>query len=122
MGLGEGQGVRASVLSPLTASSRPAASPCKLGGDGVARSTAATPAAVARARRPSPTGAHRNVSFTSINAETKSVAAEFAAVIDSGTSYTYLSDPEYTELATNFNSLVARGEPISAGGSMTFSL
>jgi len=42
-----------------------------------------------------------NVSFTSINVETKSVAAEFAAVIDSGTSYTYLSDPEYTELATN---------------------
>ena len=42
-----------------------------------------------------------NVSFTSINVETRSVAAEFAAVIDSGTSYTYLSDPEYTELATN---------------------
>jgi hypothetical protein len=42
-----------------------------------------------------------NVSFTSINVETKSVAAEFAAVIDSGTSFTYLTDPEYTELATN---------------------
>ncbi|CAN6220059.1 unnamed protein product, partial [Urochloa humidicola] len=47
-----------------------------------------------------------NVSFTAINVETKSVAAEFTAVMDSGTSFTYLNDPEYTELATNFNSQV----------------
>ncbi|XP_066371449.1 aspartyl protease family protein 1-like, partial [Miscanthus floridulus] len=58
-----------------------------------------------------------NVSFTSINVETRSVAAEFAAVIDSGTSYTYLSDPEYTELATNFNSLVRERRANFSSGS-----
>ncbi|CAD6338295.1 unnamed protein product [Miscanthus lutarioriparius] len=58
-----------------------------------------------------------NVSFTSINVDTKSVAAEFAAVIDSGTSYTYLSDPEYTELATNFNSLVRERRANFSSGS-----
>ncbi|CAN6220058.1 unnamed protein product [Urochloa humidicola] len=47
-----------------------------------------------------------NVSFTAINVETKSVAAEFTAVMDSGTSFTYLNEPEYTELATNFNSQI----------------
>ncbi|CAN6192634.1 unnamed protein product [Urochloa humidicola] len=47
-----------------------------------------------------------NVSFTAINVESKSVAAEFTAVMDSGTSFTYLNDPEYTELATNFNSQI----------------
>lgn len=41
-----------------------------------------------------------NVSFTSIGVGSESVAAEFAAVMDSGTSFTYLSDPEYTQLAT----------------------
>jgi hypothetical protein len=41
-----------------------------------------------------------NVSFTSIGIGSESVAAEFAAVMDSGTSFTYLSDPEYTQLAT----------------------
>ncbi|CAL4966366.1 unnamed protein product [Urochloa decumbens] len=56
---------------------------------------------IPRATRPT-----YNVSFTSINVETKSVAAEFTAVMDSGTSFTYLNDPEYTELATNFNSQI----------------
>ncbi|CAN6200492.1 unnamed protein product [Urochloa humidicola] len=56
---------------------------------------------IPRATRPT-----YNVSFTAINVETKSVPAEFAAVMDSGTSFTYLNDPEYTELATNFNSQI----------------
>nr|CAB3471450.1 unnamed protein product [Digitaria exilis] len=47
-----------------------------------------------------------NVSFTSINVGSQSAAAEFAAVVDSGTSYTYLNDPEYTQLATNYNSQI----------------
>ncbi|EER88970.1 aspartyl protease family protein 1 [Sorghum bicolor] len=58
-----------------------------------------------------------NVSFTAVNVETKSVAAEFAAVIDSGTSFTYLADPEYTELATNFNSLVRERRTNFSSGS-----
>jgi hypothetical protein len=36
----------------------------------------------------------------------EAVAAEFSAVVDSGTSYTYLNDPAYTDLATSFNSQV----------------
>jgi hypothetical protein len=36
----------------------------------------------------------------------EAVAAEFTAVVDSGTSYTYLNDPVYTDLATSFNSQV----------------
>ncbi|CAL5040521.1 unnamed protein product [Urochloa decumbens] len=56
---------------------------------------------VPRATRPT-----YNVSFTAINVETRSVATEFTAVMDSGTSFTYLNDPEYTELATNFNSQI----------------
>ncbi|KAJ1261751.1 hypothetical protein BS78_09G055200 [Paspalum vaginatum] len=47
-----------------------------------------------------------NVSFTTINVGNKSAPVEFAAVMDSGTSYTLLNDPEYTDLATNFNAQV----------------
>lgn len=42
-----------------------------------------------------------NVSFTSANVGSESVAVEFAAVMDSGTSFTYLNDPEYTTFATS---------------------
>jgi hypothetical protein len=42
-----------------------------------------------------------NVSFTSINVGSESSAVEFAAVMDSGTSFTYLNEPEYSALATN---------------------
>jgi len=44
-----------------------------------------------------------NVSFTTINVGSESAPVEFAAVMDSGTSFTYLNDPEYTALATSVN-------------------
>ncbi|CAN6206663.1 unnamed protein product [Urochloa humidicola] len=69
------------------------------GGDAQSETPFVVPA---RATRPT----SYNVSFTAINVDTKSVAAEFAAVMDSGTSFTHLNDPEYTELATNFNSQI----------------
>jgi len=47
-----------------------------------------------------------NVSFTTINVGSESAPVEFAAVMDSGTSFTYLNDPEYTALATSFNSQI----------------
>uniref|UniRef100_A0ACD5Y978 Uncharacterized protein n=1 Tax=Avena sativa TaxID=4498 RepID=A0ACD5Y978_AVESA len=47
-----------------------------------------------------------NISVTAISVEGKAVAAEFAAVVDSGTSFTYLNDPAYTDLATSFDSQV----------------
>jgi len=46
------------------------------------------------------------VSFTTINVGSESAPVEFAAVMDSGTSFTYLNDPEYTALATSFNSQI----------------
>ena len=42
-----------------------------------------------------------NVSFTTINVGSESAPVEFAAVMDSGTSFTYLNDPEYTALGTS---------------------
>lgn len=47
-----------------------------------------------------------NISITTINVGDKSLPVEFTAVVDSGTSFTYLNDPAYTELATNFNSQI----------------
>uniref|UniRef100_A0A453T961 Peptidase A1 domain-containing protein n=1 Tax=Aegilops tauschii subsp. strangulata TaxID=200361 RepID=A0A453T961_AEGTS len=47
-----------------------------------------------------------NISVTAMTVEGKELAAEFAAVVDSGTSFTYLNDPAYTELATSFDSQV----------------
>ncbi|KAL6603321.1 hypothetical protein ACP70R_043682 [Stipagrostis hirtigluma subsp. patula] len=69
-------------------------------GDAGSRDQAETPFTVSNVH---PT---YNVSFTSINVESTSAAVEFAAVMDSGTSFTYLSDPAYTALATNFNSRI----------------
>ncbi|KQK16726.1 aspartyl protease family protein 1 isoform X2 [Brachypodium distachyon] len=48
-----------------------------------------------------------NISVTAVNVKGKgAMAAEFAAVVDSGTSFTYLNDPAYSLLATSFNSQV----------------
>lgn len=47
-----------------------------------------------------------NISVTGMSVGGEAVAAEFAAVVDSGTSFTYLNDPAYTNLATSFNSQV----------------
>jgi hypothetical protein len=48
-----------------------------------------------------------NISVTAMSVDGKAVAAEFAAVVDSGTSFTYLNDPAYTDLATSFDSQVS---------------
>ena len=45
-----------------------------------------------------------NISVTAMSVGGEAVAAGFAAVVDSGTSFTYLNDPAYTALATSFNS------------------
>ncbi|CAM0949492.1 unnamed protein product [Alopecurus aequalis] len=47
-----------------------------------------------------------NISVTAMSVKGKAIAAEFAAVVDSGTSFTYLNDPAYANLATSFNSQV----------------
>ncbi|XP_044957726.1 aspartyl protease family protein 1-like [Hordeum vulgare subsp. vulgare] len=69
-------------------------------GDSGRRGQAETPFTV---RNTHPT---YNISVTAMSVSGKEVAAEFAAIVDSGTSFTYLNDPAYTELATGFNSEV----------------
>ncbi|KAM3215180.1 hypothetical protein ACQJBY_067267 [Aegilops geniculata] len=69
-------------------------------GDAGRRGQAETPFTV---RNTHPT---YNISVTAMTVEGKELAAEFAAVVDSGTSFTYLNDPAYTELATGFDSQV----------------
>ncbi|RLM55184.1 aspartic proteinase-like protein 1 [Panicum miliaceum] len=58
-----------------------------------------------------------NVSFTTINVGSESAPVEFAAIMDSGTSFTYLNDPEYTALATNFNSQIREKRANFSSGS-----
>ncbi|KAL6888537.1 hypothetical protein ACP4OV_009563 [Aristida adscensionis] len=48
-----------------------------------------------------------NISVGGITVDSKAMAVEFTAVVDSGTSFTYLNDPAYTLLTTNFNSRVS---------------
>ncbi|KAF7098827.1 hypothetical protein CFC21_100541 [Triticum aestivum] len=69
-------------------------------GDAGRRGQAETPFTV---RNTHPT---YNISVAAMTVEGKELAAEFAAVVDSGTSFTYLNDPAYTELATSFDSQV----------------
>ncbi|CAL4985741.1 unnamed protein product [Urochloa decumbens] len=49
-----------------------------------------------------------NISVTAISVDnSKPMPVEFAVVVDSGSSYTYLSDPAYTLLTTSLNSRVS---------------
>ncbi|GJM97424.1 hypothetical protein PR202_ga14351 [Eleusine coracana subsp. coracana] len=64
-----------------------------------------------------------NVSFTSINVGTESTPVKFTAIMDSGTSFTYLNEPEYSAIATNFNSQVSEKRTnftTGSGGSLPF--
>ena len=42
-----------------------------------------------------------NISVGAITVDSKAMAVEFTAIVDSGTSYTYLNDPAYTLFTTN---------------------
>ncbi|KAJ6836846.1 putative aspartic proteinase-like protein 1 isoform X1 [Iris pallida] len=44
-----------------------------------------------------------NISITGIVVGTSSTDVEFSALVDSGTSFTYLTDPAYTSLSENFH-------------------
>nr|CAB3454096.1 unnamed protein product [Digitaria exilis] len=47
-----------------------------------------------------------NISITGAMVGSKSINARFSAIVDSGTSFTALSDPMYTEITHSFNSQV----------------
>ncbi|XP_010935168.1 aspartyl protease family protein 1 [Elaeis guineensis] len=47
-----------------------------------------------------------NISFTGLEVRNSSVDVKFSAIVDSGTSFTYLADPEYTKLTESFDTQV----------------
>jgi len=46
-----------------------------------------------------------NISITGISVENSSVNVGFSALVDSGTSFTYLADPAYTSLSSSVSNL-----------------
>ncbi|KAJ3692823.1 hypothetical protein LUZ60_011918 [Juncus effusus] len=60
-----------------------------------------------------------NVSFMGIKIENASISSSFSVIVDSGTSFTYLDDPMYTDFVTNFNSQVDE-QRISASSSFEY--
>ncbi|PAN38395.1 hypothetical protein PAHAL_7G169100 [Panicum hallii] len=57
-----------------------------------------------------------NISVGAITVDSKAMAVEFTAIVDSGTSFTYLNDPAYTLLTTNFNSRVSEARDTYGSG------
>ncbi|KAG2572436.1 hypothetical protein PVAP13_7KG178900 [Panicum virgatum] len=57
-----------------------------------------------------------NISVGAITVDSKAMAVEFTAIVDSGTSYTYLNDPAYTLFTTNFNSRVSEARDTYGSG------
>ncbi|OEL35721.1 Aspartyl protease family protein 1 [Dichanthelium oligosanthes] len=60
-----------------------------------------------------------NISITGAMVGSKSINAKFSAIVDSGTSFTALSDPMYTEITSSFNSQV-QDKPSQLNSSMPF--
>lgn len=60
-----------------------------------------------------------NISITGATVGSKSINTKFSAIVDSGTSFTALSDPMYTEITSSFNSQV-QDNPSQLGSSMPF--
>uniref|UniRef100_A0A0D9WU78 Peptidase A1 domain-containing protein n=1 Tax=Leersia perrieri TaxID=77586 RepID=A0A0D9WU78_9ORYZ len=77
--------------------------------DGVGRINFGDTGAANQAQTPyivRPTHPFYNISVTSMSVGGKELPVGFYAVVDSGTSFTYLSGPAYTALTTNFNAQV----------------
>ncbi|KAL6601659.1 hypothetical protein ACP70R_044879 [Stipagrostis hirtigluma subsp. patula] len=60
-----------------------------------------------------------NISITGAMVGTKAIPAKFSAIVDSGTSFTALSDPMYTEITSSFNSQV-KDSPSQLDSSLPF--
>ncbi|CAN6198752.1 unnamed protein product [Urochloa humidicola] len=60
-----------------------------------------------------------NISVTGAMVGSKSIDAKFSAIVDSGTSFTALSDPMYTEITSSFNSQV-QDKPSQLDSSLPF--
>ncbi|CAN6205181.1 unnamed protein product [Urochloa humidicola] len=60
-----------------------------------------------------------NISITGAMVGSKSIDAKFSAIVDSGTSFTALSDPMYTEITSSFNSQV-QDKPSQLNSSLPF--
>jgi hypothetical protein len=60
-----------------------------------------------------------NISITGAMVGSKPINAKFSAIVDSGTSFTALSDPMYTEITSSFNSQV-QDKPTQLDSSLPF--
>ncbi|ONK73625.1 uncharacterized protein A4U43_C04F33570 [Asparagus officinalis] len=60
-----------------------------------------------------------NISLTGIGVRNISMEVGFSALVDSGTSFTYLADPAYSSLAKSFNSQV-HDKPFTADSDIPF--
>ncbi|CAL5073043.1 unnamed protein product [Urochloa decumbens] len=60
-----------------------------------------------------------NISISGAMVGSKSIDTEFSAIVDSGTSFTALSDPMYTEITSSFNSQV-KDKQSQLGSSLPF--
>ncbi|TVU10224.1 hypothetical protein EJB05_43738 [Eragrostis curvula] len=60
-----------------------------------------------------------NISITEAMVGSKSISTKFSAIVDSGTSFTALSDPMYTEITNSFNSQV-KDKPSQLDSSLPF--
>ncbi|KAJ1693053.1 hypothetical protein LUZ63_009751 [Rhynchospora breviuscula] len=63
-----------------------------------------------------------NISLTGFSVGNSSYTSSFSAIVDSGTSFTYLADPMYTDIVTSFTSQVeeTRGSELSAAASFEY--
>ncbi|XP_054824275.1 aspartyl protease family protein 1 isoform X2 [Prosopis cineraria] len=57
-----------------------------------------------------------NISITQIIVGGNATDLEFYAIFDSGTSFTYLNDPAYTQITTSFNSMIKENRHSSGSG------
>ncbi|KAK3132787.1 hypothetical protein QOZ80_6AG0527750 [Eleusine coracana subsp. coracana] len=60
-----------------------------------------------------------NITITGALVGSKSISTKFSAIVDTGTSFTALSDPMYTEITTSFNSQV-QDKPNELDSSLPF--
>ncbi|KAH7692341.1 Aspartic peptidase A1 family protein [Dioscorea alata] len=61
-----------------------------------------------------------NISITGVNIGSNSVDVNFSAIVDSGTSFTYLADPSYSLLANTFSTQVKEKRQSTLDGTLPF--
>ncbi|KAM0945373.1 putative nepenthesin [Dioscorea sansibarensis] len=84
-------------------------------GDKGSSDQAETPFNIEKGHHPS-----YKISITGVNIGNSSVSVNFSALVDSGTSFTYLADPSYTLLANSFGAQVKEKRQHTVDGGVPF--